>query len=62
MCWWHPSDSEADERVFGEQGSNRYFYTYLREVLSRVGLLVILKPRPDMPDEQALWTRSPGNA
>ena len=48
-----PSDSEAHDRVFGEQGSNRYFYTYLREVLSRVGLLVILKPRPDMPDEQA---------
>jgi len=48
-----PSDSEAHDRVFGEQGSNRYFYTYLRAVLSRVGLLVILKPRPDMPDEQA---------
>ena len=48
-----PSDSEAHDRVFGEQGSNRYFYTYLRTVLSRVGLLVILKPRPDMPDEQA---------
>jgi hypothetical protein len=25
----------------------------MREVLSRVGLLVILKPRPDMPDEAA---------
>jgi alkanesulfonate monooxygenase SsuD/methylene tetrahydromethanopterin reductase-like flavin-dependent oxidoreductase (luciferase family) len=48
-----PSDGEATERVFGELGSNRYFYTYMREVLSRVGLLVILKPRPDMPDEQA---------
>jgi alkanesulfonate monooxygenase SsuD/methylene tetrahydromethanopterin reductase-like flavin-dependent oxidoreductase (luciferase family) len=48
-----PSDSEAHDRVFVEQGSNRYFYTYLRAVLSRVGLLVILKPRPDMPDEQA---------
>src|SRR6478672_8472795 len=48
-----PSDAEAHDRVFGDQGSNRYFYTYMREVLSRVGLLVILKPRPDMPDEQA---------
>jgi hypothetical protein len=25
----------------------------LREVLSRVGLLAILKPRPDMPDDEA---------
>jgi alkanesulfonate monooxygenase SsuD/methylene tetrahydromethanopterin reductase-like flavin-dependent oxidoreductase (luciferase family) len=48
-----PSDSEAHDRVFGEQGSNCYFYTYMREVLSRVGLLVVLKPRPDMPDEEA---------
>jgi alkanesulfonate monooxygenase SsuD/methylene tetrahydromethanopterin reductase-like flavin-dependent oxidoreductase (luciferase family) len=48
-----PTDAEAHERVFGEQGSNRYFYTYMREVLSRVGLLVILKPRPDMPDAAA---------
>jgi alkanesulfonate monooxygenase SsuD/methylene tetrahydromethanopterin reductase-like flavin-dependent oxidoreductase (luciferase family) len=48
-----PSDEAAHERVFGEQGSNRYFYTYMREVLGRVGLLVILKPRPDMPDEEA---------
>jgi alkanesulfonate monooxygenase SsuD/methylene tetrahydromethanopterin reductase-like flavin-dependent oxidoreductase (luciferase family) len=48
-----PSDAEAHDRVLGEQGSNRYFYTYIREVLSRVGLLSILKPQPDMPDEQA---------
>jgi alkanesulfonate monooxygenase SsuD/methylene tetrahydromethanopterin reductase-like flavin-dependent oxidoreductase (luciferase family) len=48
-----PSDGEAEERVFGTEGSNRYFYTYMREVLSRVGLLVILKPRPDMPDDEA---------
>jgi alkanesulfonate monooxygenase SsuD/methylene tetrahydromethanopterin reductase-like flavin-dependent oxidoreductase (luciferase family) len=48
-----PSDAEARDRVFGEQGSNRYFFTYMREVLSRVGLLVLLKPHPDMPDEEA---------
>jgi alkanesulfonate monooxygenase SsuD/methylene tetrahydromethanopterin reductase-like flavin-dependent oxidoreductase (luciferase family) len=48
-----PSDAEAEDRVLGEHGSNRYFYTYIREVLSRVGLLSILKPQPDMPDEQA---------
>jgi alkanesulfonate monooxygenase SsuD/methylene tetrahydromethanopterin reductase-like flavin-dependent oxidoreductase (luciferase family) len=48
-----PSDSEARERVFGEAGANRYFYTYMREVLASVGLLVVLKPRADMPDEEA---------
>ncbi len=31
------SDAEARDRVFSEHGSNRYFYTYMREVLSRVG-------------------------
>ena len=39
-----PSEAEARDRVFSEQGSNRYFYTYMREVLSRVGLLSALKP------------------
>jgi alkanesulfonate monooxygenase SsuD/methylene tetrahydromethanopterin reductase-like flavin-dependent oxidoreductase (luciferase family) len=48
-----PSDTEAHERVFSEQGSNRYFYTYMREVLSRVGILSVMKPDPDMPDEEA---------
>ena len=47
------SDSEARERVFGEHGSNRYFYTYMREVLSRVGFLGSLKPDPQMTDEAA---------
>ena len=47
------SDAEARDRVFGEQGSNRYFYTYMREVLSRVGLLSALKPRVEMTDEEA---------
>ena len=48
-----PTDAEAEERVFSEPASNNYFYTYLREVLSKVGLLVILKPRADMPDAEA---------
>jgi alkanesulfonate monooxygenase SsuD/methylene tetrahydromethanopterin reductase-like flavin-dependent oxidoreductase (luciferase family) len=48
-----PTDGEARDRAFSEQGSNRYFYTYMREVLSRVGLLKVLKPDPDMPDDQA---------
>jgi alkanesulfonate monooxygenase SsuD/methylene tetrahydromethanopterin reductase-like flavin-dependent oxidoreductase (luciferase family) len=47
------SDAEAHDRVFDAQGSNHYFYTYMREVLSRVGMLSVLKPDPDMPDEKA---------
>ena len=47
------SDSEAYDRVFGEAASNRYFFTYIRAALAGVGLLSILKPRPDMSDEQA---------
>jgi alkanesulfonate monooxygenase SsuD/methylene tetrahydromethanopterin reductase-like flavin-dependent oxidoreductase (luciferase family) len=48
-----PSDAEAEDRVFGAQASNNYFYSYMREVLNSVGLLMILKPRPDMPDAEA---------
>jgi alkanesulfonate monooxygenase SsuD/methylene tetrahydromethanopterin reductase-like flavin-dependent oxidoreductase (luciferase family) len=47
------SNAEAEDRVFTAQASNNYFYTYMREVLNSVGLLVILKPRPDMPDTEA---------
>ncbi len=48
-----PSAAEARDRVFAEQGSNRYFYTYMREVLSRVGILSVMKPDPNMPDDEA---------
>ena len=48
-----PSEAEARDRVFGEKGSNRYFYTYMRTVLSRVGLLSVLKSRPEMSDDEA---------
>jgi alkanesulfonate monooxygenase SsuD/methylene tetrahydromethanopterin reductase-like flavin-dependent oxidoreductase (luciferase family) len=47
------SDAEAHDRVLAEAASNRYFFTYIREVLGRVGLLSMLKPLPDMPDEEA---------
>jgi hypothetical protein len=39
--------------VFSEDGSNRYFYTYMRQVLGRVGLLSVMKPDPNMPDDAA---------
>jgi alkanesulfonate monooxygenase SsuD/methylene tetrahydromethanopterin reductase-like flavin-dependent oxidoreductase (luciferase family) len=48
-----PSDDEAHDRVYGEGGANRYFFTYIREALDRVGLLVLLKPDPAMTDEAA---------
>jgi alkanesulfonate monooxygenase SsuD/methylene tetrahydromethanopterin reductase-like flavin-dependent oxidoreductase (luciferase family) len=48
-----PSDAEAHDRIHNEHGSNRYFYTYMREVLSRVGILSVLKPDPNMSDEEA---------
>ncbi|MBM3527543.1 MAG: LLM class flavin-dependent oxidoreductase [Alphaproteobacteria bacterium] len=48
-----PSDAEARERVFSPEASNTYFYTYMREVLNSVGLLIILKPKPDMSDAEA---------
>jgi alkanesulfonate monooxygenase SsuD/methylene tetrahydromethanopterin reductase-like flavin-dependent oxidoreductase (luciferase family) len=47
------SDAEAEDRAFSEASSNRYFYTYMREVLSRVGILSVMKPDPDMPDDKA---------
>jgi alkanesulfonate monooxygenase SsuD/methylene tetrahydromethanopterin reductase-like flavin-dependent oxidoreductase (luciferase family) len=48
-----PTDAEAEERVFGPEASNRYFFTYIRDVLNRVGILFILKPKPDMSDDEA---------
>jgi alkanesulfonate monooxygenase SsuD/methylene tetrahydromethanopterin reductase-like flavin-dependent oxidoreductase (luciferase family) len=47
------SDAEAHDRLFSPAGSNHYFYTYMREVLSRVGILSVMKPDPDMPDAAA---------
>jgi alkanesulfonate monooxygenase SsuD/methylene tetrahydromethanopterin reductase-like flavin-dependent oxidoreductase (luciferase family) len=48
-----PTDAEAHDRVFGENASNRYFYKYIRAALGGVGLVSILKPDPNMPDEKA---------
>ena len=48
-----PSEAEARDRVFTDKGSNRYFYAYMREVLSRVGILSALKPNVDMTDDEA---------
>jgi alkanesulfonate monooxygenase SsuD/methylene tetrahydromethanopterin reductase-like flavin-dependent oxidoreductase (luciferase family) len=48
-----PTDAEAYDRVYSDAASNRYFFTYIRAALAGVGLLSILKPRPDMSDEEA---------
>ncbi len=47
------SDAEAEDRVFAQTGSNTYFFTYMREVLNSVGMLILLKPQADMPDDEA---------
>ncbi len=48
-----PTDAQAADRVFGDGGSNRYFFTYIRAALSGVGLLSLLKPDPNMSDGEA---------
>ena len=46
------SDAEAEERVFGANTANRYFFTYLRTAVAKAGRLGTIKPRPDMSDEE----------
>jgi len=48
-----PTDAEAEERAFGKDTSNAYYFGYMRAVLARAGILRILKPRPEMSDEEA---------
>ena len=48
-----PSDAEAHDRVFGEQARTAISTPTCARCCSSVGLLVILKPRPDMPDDEA---------
>ena len=46
--------ASATSACSASRASNRYFYTYMREVLgSGRACLSILKPRPDMPDDEA---------
>jgi alkanesulfonate monooxygenase SsuD/methylene tetrahydromethanopterin reductase-like flavin-dependent oxidoreductase (luciferase family) len=48
-----PTDAEAYDRVFGNAAANHYLFDYVRTVLAGVGQLAIMKPRPDMTDEEA---------
>ena len=47
-----PTDAQAEERVFGADTANRYFFTYLRTAVAKAGRLGTIKPRPDMSDEE----------
>jgi alkanesulfonate monooxygenase SsuD/methylene tetrahydromethanopterin reductase-like flavin-dependent oxidoreductase (luciferase family) len=47
-----PSDAQAEERVFGQDAANRYFFTYLRTAIAKAGRLNTIKPRPEMSDEE----------
>jgi alkanesulfonate monooxygenase SsuD/methylene tetrahydromethanopterin reductase-like flavin-dependent oxidoreductase (luciferase family) len=47
-----PSEAEAKERAFGDAGSSRYLYTYVRQVLIGGGLLNVMKPRVGMSDAE----------
>ncbi len=48
-----PTDAEAHDRVYGNEASNRYFFTYIRAALADAGILHVLKPQPQMSDAEA---------
>ena len=45
-----PSEAEAEERVFSDEASSRYYFTYMHGVFSSLNHLILVKPDPDMPD------------
>jgi alkanesulfonate monooxygenase SsuD/methylene tetrahydromethanopterin reductase-like flavin-dependent oxidoreductase (luciferase family) len=47
-----PTDAEAEERVFGGRASNRYYCSYMRTALATAKRLYMIKPRPEMTDEE----------
>lgn len=47
-----PGDQEAKDQVFGENASSRYYFTYMRGVFSWQNLLIIVKPDPEMSDDE----------
>ena len=47
-----PTDAEAQERVYGERASNRYYCTYMRTALAAAKRLFMIKPRPEMTDDE----------
>jgi alkanesulfonate monooxygenase SsuD/methylene tetrahydromethanopterin reductase-like flavin-dependent oxidoreductase (luciferase family) len=47
-----PTDAEAEDRSYGQHASNRYYCTYMRTALAAAKRLVMVKPRPEMTDEE----------
>jgi alkanesulfonate monooxygenase SsuD/methylene tetrahydromethanopterin reductase-like flavin-dependent oxidoreductase (luciferase family) len=47
-----PSDAEAEDRCFDPGAAVRYYCTYMRSALALARRLIMIKPRPDMPDEE----------
>jgi alkanesulfonate monooxygenase SsuD/methylene tetrahydromethanopterin reductase-like flavin-dependent oxidoreductase (luciferase family) len=47
-----PTDAEARERVYGEHASNRYYCSYMRRALEAAKRLSMIKPRPEMTDDE----------
>ena len=47
-----PTDAEAEERTFGDRASNRYYCSYMRTAFATANRLAMIKPRPEMADEE----------
>jgi alkanesulfonate monooxygenase SsuD/methylene tetrahydromethanopterin reductase-like flavin-dependent oxidoreductase (luciferase family) len=47
-----PTDERAAEQGFGDQASCRYNFTYMRQVFFWQKFLIVVKPDPDMDDEE----------
>ncbi len=45
------SDAQAEDWILDPKGSNYYYFDYLWEVLKRANYTVVIKPEPDMRDE-----------
>jgi alkanesulfonate monooxygenase SsuD/methylene tetrahydromethanopterin reductase-like flavin-dependent oxidoreductase (luciferase family) len=47
-----PTDAEAEDRVYGERSSNRHYCAYMRKAIGAAGRLFMIKPRPEMTDQE----------
>ena len=47
-----PTDAEAEERTYGDRASSRYYCSYMRSALATAKRLAMIKPRPEMTDDE----------
>ena len=47
-----PTDELAEERVFSDDSSSRYYFTYMHGVFSSLDHLILVKPDPKMADTE----------